>query len=88
MTWETRQALIAESNRLLAMRAARPGSRSRPERHHAQDSAEDTSFAPDGDEFAPDTGADSEAGLSSTLSGGVDDLPSTAAATSGSEVPN
>ena len=47
MTWETRQALIAESNRLLAARAARTEVLPRRESHRAHALDEDTSFSPD-----------------------------------------
>jgi hypothetical protein len=71
MTPETRQALIAESNRLIAVRAAMQVARTRREQNDANARDEDSSFA-------PHTGAESETSSESAFARLVADLQSTA----------
>ena len=73
MTPETRQAVIAESNRLIATRAARAGR----DAHRARPGDEDTSFA-------PDTGADWEATSDSAFARLVAELESSSSSASAS----
>jgi hypothetical protein len=81
MTSETRQALIAESNRLIAVRAALQAARERREPRHANPRDDDTSFA-------PDTGADSQACSESAFARLVFDLQSAAPAPSAVTAPS
>jgi hypothetical protein len=74
MTPETRQAVIAESNRLIATRAAMNVGRSRRESHDLDGLSEDESSAAEG-------GADTEpSGVDSVFARLVADLQSAAAA--------
>jgi len=49
MTPETRQAVIAESNRLIAKRAALHAARKQQDAEHAGDPGDGETFAPQGD---------------------------------------
>jgi hypothetical protein len=74
MTPETRQAVIAESNRLIATRAAMNPSRSRGESHGLDGLSEDESLA-------AEAGMDTEpAGVESVFARLVADLQSASAA--------
>lgn len=70
MTSETRQAVIAESNRLIAVRATLHASRERSAPRVANLRAEDTSFT-------PDSVAEPEASPNSVFARLVADLQST-----------
>jgi hypothetical protein len=80
MTPETRQAVIAESNRLIADRAALHAARAGHDAHRARPADEDTSFA-------PETGADWEACSESAFARLVAELESSSSSSSASAGP-